>query len=366
MHKELFNIDTPSVLVKLNILEQNIKEMADFAKNQKIALRPHIKSHKCPEIALLQIENGAKGIAVSKLDEAFAMIEAGIKDIQITYQIIGEQKISRLLKLMERAKISVCVDSIFGAKELSNAMAENGRELSVLIEVDTGLRRCGIKPMEKTLKFAKKIQKFPNLVLEGIMTHAGHVYKAKNYDEVQKIGKLEGKMMTETANSRKKNGIEIENVSVGTTPTAKIAGKIDGVTEIRPGNYVFNDNTQINLGVAKIENCSLSVLATVISTPTKKRAVIDAGSKTFGLDKGVHGTNQIKGFGRVLGKDVLIERLSEEHGILKTNEKLKIGEKIRIIPNHACTVINLFDEVIGVRDDKIENVLKVRARGCVK
>lgn len=362
-------LDTPALLVREVLLVRNIQDMATFAEQLGIDLRPHIKAHKLPPIAKGQVSLGAKGITVAKLSEAEVMMKGGIQDILIANQLIGKDKMKRLMKLLEKADVTVIVDSVVGAKELSKACGGAGKEIGVLIEVNTGLNRCGILPGQETLDLAQNIIKLPHLKFLGLMTHAGHVYGASGRDEVMEIGRAEGEVMVKTADLLRKNGIPVEVVSVGSTPTAKVSGMVKGVTEIRPGNYVFYDMIQIGLGVAIEEDCSLSVLATVISRPTLERIVIDAGSKTLALDQGAHGKSSVCGFGMVKGyDDVIIERLSEEHGILKVKPdcSLQIGDKIEIIPNHACTVVNLFDEIHLIRNEELADTWEIKGRGMVQ
>ncbi len=366
---KVHELDTPALLIREVLLLRNIEDMAYFAEHVDINLRPHTKAHKLPPIAKAQLAMGAGGITVSKLGEAEVMVEEGIKDILIAYQIIGRQKLERLMVLLEKADIQVTVDSLVGARELNSICQEYGREIQVLVEVNTGLNRCGVLPGTDTLNLVKEIIQLPNLLFLGIMTHAGHVYGSSSPEEVIQIGKREGEEMVQTAELLRKNNIEVQVISVGSTPTAKISGMVTGVTETRPGNYVFYDAIQIGLGVAVKEDCSLSVLATVISRPSPERIVIDAGSKTLALDQGAHGKSSVKGFGLVKGhEDVIIERLSEEHGILKVSpdSPLQIGDKIEIIPNHACPVINLFDEVYLIRNEEVAEIWKVKGRGRLK
>lgn len=360
------DLDTPALLVREALLVRNIEDMAYFAKNAKVNLRPHIKAHKLPPIAKAQIATGASGITVAKLGEAEVMVEAGIKDILIAYPLIGEEKMKRLMTLLDYADITVTVDSIVGAEILDEACKKHNKQLKILIEVNTGLDRCGTLPGEDTLELAQQIIGLSNLKFIGIMTHAGEVYGAKTRDQVVDIGKAEGTEMVRTAELLRAHGIEVQVISVGSTPTAKIAGMVEGVTEIRPGNYVFYDAIQIGLGAAVEEDCSLSVLATVVSKPAADRIIIDAGSKALGLDKGAHGNDLLKGFGIIKKhSDIIIERLSEEHGILKTlpDCSLKIGDKIEIIPNHACVVINLFDEANLIRNEEVKERWRIKGRG---
>ncbi|MDW7674256.1 MAG: alanine racemase [Bacillota bacterium] len=362
------NIQTPAVVVDLEKLEKNIYKMQQFADKHNIKLRPHIKAHKTLEIAKMQLDAGAKGITVAKLGEAEEMAEAA-EDILVAYQLVGASKIQRLLSLNKIKFITVAVDHLSQATALNSLAQEASQMVSIYLEVDTGLNRCGLPRGADVVQLAKGIRGLSNLRLKGIFTHAGHVYAAKKED-VPAIGQFEGEELVRVAKDLAKAGIIIEEVSVGSTPTAFYAGQVTGVTEIRPGNYVFNDAIQLGLGVCQEEDCALSVKTTVISTPSSDRCVIDAGSKVFGLDQGAHGAATVKGFGLVKGwPQLVISRLSEEHGVITVDTKLgpspSIGEVLEVIPNHACQVINLADYVYVVKENNPIFCWKVAARGKV-
>jgi D-serine deaminase-like pyridoxal phosphate-dependent protein len=357
------SVDTPAVLIERSILEENIRSMQELADRSNVNLRVHIKTHKIPQLAQLQIKAGAVGIAVAKLGEAEVMVDAGIKDIQIANIIVGQEKIRRLLKLYTKCQLSVAVDSIENVKELSKAFSKNGRSINVLLKVNTGLNRCGFDSLDEIVRFFKKTLDLPGIKIVGLMTHAGHAYAARTRDEIKAIGRSEGSTLVEYARRLRALGYDMKVLSVGSTPTAQYCSKVKGITELRVGNYIFNDMTQAALGTVPVGRCALSVLATVISTPSKDRAVIDAGSKAFGLDKGAHGRETLKGYGKIGGGGVLA-RLSEEHGIIQdVKRRFRIGQKLRIIPNHACTVMNLFDFAYLVDAPKIIKRYDISARG---
>lgn len=361
-------LETPALVLDLDILEANIAAMANFAQVHGLNLRPHIKAHKISQIAKLQLEAGACGITASKLTEAEAMALPDL-DILLAYQVVDPRKAARLVTLLEKSGGATLVDSSYGIRVLSRAAARIGWQLPVLVEVDTGLGRCGIQRQEDLLALVEEIKREPWLKFRGLLTHAGHAYAATSPVEVEQIGRFEGERLVELARFLEEAGHSVENVSVGSTPTARIAGQVPGVTEIRPGNYVFNDAIQVALGAAKEEDCALHVLATVISTPQPGRAVMDAGSKVLALDRGAHGNSLVRGFGIAKGyKDVLVERLSEEHGILSfpSELKLEVGQILELIPNHACPVVNLAAEVITCRGGEVQGSWQVVGRGKVK
>ncbi|RXT04155.1 alanine racemase [Ammoniphilus sp. CFH 90114] len=359
-------IDTPAVLVHQEILQKNIHDMAVFAKTYHLALRPHIKTHKIPEIARMQLAAGAVGVTTAKLGEAEVMAAHGITDILIAYPIIGKEKLKRLEELRKIAKVMTVVDGREQALELSQYANERNLQFEVLMEMDSGLRRCGVLPGQDALALYRELAELPGIRLQGIMTHAGHAYGATGIDQVREIALQEGTIMVETAQLLREADLAAPEVSVGSTPTVRISGQVEGVTEIRPGNYVFNDLTQIRLGVATQDQCALRVATRIVSKPAEDRFIIDAGAKTFALDQGAHGTTGVSGYGRVVGHpECTIARLSEEHGIVIVQgaTKLQVGDIIEIIPNHSCPVANLTNEVHVVSRGVVSAVWKVAARG---
>lgn len=358
------NIDTPALLIENSIMLDNIKKMQKFADANNLKLRPHIKTHKIPELAKIQLEYGAIGIAVAKLSEAEIMAEAGIEDILIANIIVSDKKIEKLGNLHKKCKnLSVCVDSIFVAEQLRKT-ASDGKKLNVYIEIDCGFNRCGLSNFEEILKLAKFIKRTDELNLVGLLCHAGQIYSAKNEKEAERISRSEIQFLTGLKQKLKSEGIEITEISIGSTPEIRHHSDFGEITELRVGNYIFYDMIQVSLGSAEIKNCALSVLAQIISVPASNRAIIDAGSKCLGTERGAHSFEVLKGFGYIYNKNAEIVRLSEEHGIIHYhNEMFNIGERIRIIPNHVCYVMNLFDYCYLVDGDKVLDQFKITARG---
>lgn len=343
--------------------------MADFARSKKVNLRPHIKTHKSPDIALMQIEEGAIGIACAKIGEAQVMAKYNLRDIHVVYPIVGQRKTERTVELMDSAKIIGLIDGYEQARRLSEALSRLGVVLQVTVAIDVGLHREGIQP-EDAVGFFKKVSRLSNIDVIGISAHAGHVYAAGSREDITGIGREEGEIMVRVAEELRRANFDVEVVSVGSTPTAKIAGNVDGVTEIRPGNYVFYDVIQVALGVIPLERCALRVLTTIVSEHLQPypRFIVDAGSKALTLDKGAHGISLLKGYGVVAGYEnsLLMERLSEEHGVVRIldgNVGLSVGDKIEVLPNHACGVVNQFDVAYGVRNKKVVRIFKIEARG---
>ena len=362
---ELPPIDTPALLIDLDIVRRNLERMQKKADECRASLRPHIKTHKIPELAHLQLSLGAVGITVAKVSEAEVMAENGIEDIFIANQVVSEIKLNRLAALSKKINLSVGLDSISAAERLSALFAASGLTIEYLIEINSGLNRCGVLPGRDASELYQAVSSLPSLQFKGIFTHAGQVYGAGSLAEVMEVSRHESKIMAETAQALKESGTSAETVSVGSTPTMKVWEGYNGVNEIRPGNYIFHDAIQLSLGVATVEECGLSIMATVISRPARERAVIDGGSKAFSSDKGAHGKEMSSGFGIVLGKKATLARLSEEHGvmILDPGEDLEIGDRVRLIPNHACAVVNLFDRAYGIRNGEVVEEFRIAARG---
>jgi len=358
------DIDTPALLVDLDRMEANITRMADLAKRHGVNLRPHTKTHKCPDLAKLQVESGATGITCAKIGEAEVMAAAGLDDILIANEIVGEHKLWRLLKLAQKCKLCVAVDSEFGAGTLNQALEQTQQTLDVVIEVNCGQDRCGVLPGGPALKLAKQIAEFSQLRLAGLMSHGGHVYHATTREDVERIGRHEGRVMVETAELLRSNGISIDVVSTGSTAAADSCARVEGVTEIRPGTYIFYDLTQVDLCACALEDCALSVLATVISRPSPRRTVLDAGKKTLTSEPGGR-TGNNGAFGFLPAHNCIISRLSEEHAIIESDCEFAIGEKVKIIPNHVCVVVNMFDKMYGIRNGEAERMLNITARGKV-
>ncbi|MCG8604924.1 alanine racemase [bacterium] len=354
-------IDTPALLIDLDRMQSNIASMADFALEHGVNLRPHTKTHKCPAIAKMQLEAGATGITCAKVSEAEVMAAAGLDDILIANEIIGEAKFKRLIELARKTKLCVAVDSVFGVESLNAALVQADQKLDVVIEINSGQNRCGVLPQE-ALELARTVVERRHLNLRGLMTHGGHAYNSTTEEDIKRIGIEEGSIMVETARVLRDNGLPVEIVSVGSSPTARYCGSVDGVTEIRPGTYIFNDLTQTTLFAADLNDCALSILATVTSRPTSNRVVVDAGKKALTSDpygrKGGGGE-----FGLIKDRGVHISRLSEEHGVIETQSRFEIGEKVQIIPNHVCVVVNMFDQMYGVRNGEVETIFKVEGRG---
>ncbi|WP_078549974.1 alanine racemase [Litchfieldia alkalitelluris] len=362
----IYELDSPSLLIDELKLNKNIEEMSSYAMENKVNLRPHIKTHKSIDIAKKQLQSGAVGITVAKISEAEVMASGGITDILVAYPISANQKIGRVIRLLSKGiHLKVAVDSIEQLKCLQKQLEHTSYTLEVWIKVNSGLNRCGVEPGQDVLQLAQAIVFLSKLKLGGIFTHAGHSYGAATLGEIEKIAIQEGKAVAESAQLCEMSGIPIQVRSVGSTPTYKIAGTIEGINEIRPGNAAFFDGIQVGLGIASVEACALTVLSTVVGV-YEDRVVFDAGSKTLCLDKGAHGNESIKGYGTVLNHpEIVLQRLSEEHGIGVTTNTTSLtrNDIVQIIPNHACTVVNQFNQFIVHREGIVTDIWDIHARG---
>lgn len=360
-------LDTPSLVVHEEILKRNVARMAEYAASRGIELRPHFKTHKTAKVAQMQKAAGSNGMTCAKLGEAEALVEAGVyDDFFIANQIVGPIKLKRLLALMERARVRVAVDTPEVAAGLNGAMAEAGRTLDVIIELNTGQDRAGIKPGAEALQLAETIRaEMPSLRVIGLMTHEGQVNNTDDVASMTATAKAAGADIVTSAELLREHGFDITVVSVGSTPAAFATTTVEGVTEMRPGTYVFNDRNYFKYGTT-VEDCALRILATVTSRPAPDRAIIDAGSKVLTSD-----TNPAHpGHGLIVDyPDAVIARISEEHGVVELPESargLKVGDKVEIIPNHVCPTVNLQDELYLVRNDEVVETWPVIARGKVR
>jgi D-serine deaminase-like pyridoxal phosphate-dependent protein len=348
---QIDKLDTPAAIVDLDRLEANITRFQRYLNEHGIANRPHIKTHKIPEIAHMQLNAGAIGITCQKIGEAEVMAQAGIRDIFLPYNIIGEAKLERLMRLARRVKLSVTADSEFTVRGLSVAAQREGLELEVLVEFDTGAKRCGVQVPQEAADLARRIARSPDLRFGGLMTYPTN----QNTDP----------FVQETRAMLRANGLEVERVSGGGTPGMWEAHTHPEVTEHRAGMYIYGDRLTVNRGAMTLEDCALKVITTVVSRPTADRGILDGGSKTFSSD-----LLGLEGHGLILEyPEALYYGQSEEHGHVdfsKCARKPEIGERVTVLPNHCCVVSNLFNQIVGVRGDKVEVIWPVAARGAVQ
>ncbi|GAB2723398.1 alanine racemase [Paenibacillus thermoaerophilus] len=344
--------ETPCLVIDEGKMRANIERMAASAAALGVNLRPHAKTHKMPEVGRKQIEAGAVGLTVAKISEAEVMAAGGIRDLFVAYPLVTAVKIDRALRLVrDGVRLIVGVDSPAGARAISARAQSAGLELEVRLEIDTGMRRTGV-PYGEALELAGFVAGLPGVRLTGIYTFRGAILDGKPTKDLAAAGEQEGRLMAELAGRMRSAGLPIRDVSVGSTPTGLYAGAVPGVTEIRPGTYVFHDRMQAAFGVCGLDDCAGRVLVSVVSRPAPDLAVIDGGSKTFATDV-QPGTPPLGlvGFGHIVGlDDAVFERMSEEHGMIRLGSSaqsanLQVGDVLEIIPNHICSTLNLHNRV---------------------
>ena len=359
-------LDTPALVVDLDVMERNLKQMADYCRRHNLRLRPHTKTHKIPELARKQIESGATGITVAKLSEAEVMIDAGLNDLLIAYPIVGPTKTARLATLAQRATITVSLDSAEAARGISAAVSERGISLGILVEIDVGFGRVGVANETEALKLAQTVSSLPGLNFQGLMFFPGQF--CVEPEERAALRVQVNELLDRWVETFARAGLPIAVVSGGSTPSRYESDLFHGVNEVRPGTYIFNDRNTVGIAAAALDECALSVLVTVVSTSVSGHAVVDGGSKTFSSDR--YQAEDERGFGLIKQDPAAeIERLSEEHGhvnVSRSDRRYTVGERLMIIPNHVCSTVNLHDEIYGVRGDEVETVWRVAARGMVR
>lgn len=371
----LSEIPTPAVVIDTARVARNIDTMQRAADAAGFLLRPHAKTHKLPAIAKQQLARGAVGICCAKPSEAAVFAEAGIEDIRLPYPV-HPSKHDQIFALMDRARISIIVDDADVATAWAEVMARSGRTLDVLVKVDVGFHRCGVDPTSsEALHVIGLVAALPGLKFRGLLSHAGHGYHAGSEAALKLIAEEEVNAMTRLAAHLRHKGIAVDEISIGSTPTARFSLTHAGPTEMRPGNYVYFDRTQVGLGAATVDDCALTVVTTVVAVHGK-RVILDAGSKTLTND-GARGFSPLPGQGalspsldgRLHPHDgFVIERLSEEHATVTAADgapRLSIGDRVRVLPNHSCVVSNMVDTVYLADNEQVVEAVPVAARGRI-
>ena len=364
-------IDTPSLVLDIDILKANVNELLKICHSHGVSQQPHAKTHRTPEIGLLQQELGCDGLCVAKVGEAEGFANAGVKKITVAYPVIGASKVERARVLSTSIDLTLAVDSVAGAKSIGEVFAAHSQVCSVLLIIDTGLGRDGVLPADAP-KIAQAINSVPGVKVVGVMTHEGTVYGAPDKVSMIAAAKKVSEMMVETSQAINSAGVEVSRVSMGSSASARVAATVTGVNQIRPGIFAFNDLGQIALGNATLQSCAVRILSTVVSRPTSTTAVIDAGSKSLSADllPAKEHRDEYPGHGMIIGKTGwIIERLSEEHGMLTwmgagEPSSLDIGEQIQIIPNHVCTTFSSLNESVVVSKGEVINRWRTFAPGA--
>jgi len=360
----LENVVTPALLVDGPTLVENVARMAARAGAAGVELWPHMKTHKSTNIARLQREHGAAGLTVATLREAACFAEAGFGRILIAYPPVGAWRVDGVLALARKIEIRVVIDNLESAALLDKACSREGVTVAYLWEVDSGVGRCGTPPGAPTADVVgKAVQACSHLRFDGLMTFGGHAYGAADSAGIAAAANDEKDALRDTADALEQKGIEVRARSAGTTPTSNELTDAGPITELRPGNYVFNDATQVTLGVADERQCALSVLATVVARPDPHRLILDCGSKALAAERL---SPRSTTFGFVVDHpELTVERLFEEHAVVTSAEptEIALGERLRVVPNHSCATTNLHTRMLVVEGGEIADAWAVDARG---
>jgi D-serine deaminase-like pyridoxal phosphate-dependent protein len=359
-------IDTPALAVDLDIMERNLRRVADYSREHGLRLRPHTKTHKSPVIGRRQVALGAVGLTVAKVGEAEVMQAADPPDLLVAYPVLGRAKLNRLMQVAETTRVTVSLDSLVAAQQLSDAARNAMREIGVLAEFDAGLGRVGVSPGPDLLDLARAIQGLKGLRFEGLAFYPGYI-KAGGEEARKAIQELSS-LVKSIREDFSRAGIRVNIVSGGSTPSLYQSHEVSGLNEVRPGTYVYNDLNTVISGACTLEDCAASVLVTVASTAHAGQVIIDGGSKTFSSDRLNLADNVT--FGRVVeAPGCVFHRMNEEHGfvdVTHAGRSFAVGDRLRLIPNHVCVVMNLHECVYGVRGEHVEEIWKVEGRGKLR
>ncbi|MSV27564.1 MAG: D-TA family PLP-dependent enzyme, partial [Bryobacterales bacterium] len=349
-------LETPALLIDLNVMEANLSRVAAYARNHDLRLRPHTKTHKSTAVGKLQLASGAAGLTVAKVGEAEVMIGAQPPELLVAYPVIGRSKLDRLMEVAPKTKLTVALDNLFCAQQLAEAARRARVDVGVLAEVDVGLGRVGVQPGEQLVQLAISIDRLPRLKLEGIAFYPGHI--KSNDEQGERDLKSLSALVQSILADFKRAGIELKIVSGGSTPALFHSHEVEGVNEIRPGTYIYNDMNTVMSGGCGLEDCAASIMATVVSTAKTGQMIIDGGSKTFSSDR-LNLSSEVT-FGRLKeAPEAQFTKMNEEHGyvdIRRAQREFQIGDRVNVIPNHVCVAVNLHENVYGVRNGEVEQV----------
>ena len=359
-------LETPALVVDLDRMSRNLDRVAAYASQHGLALRPHIKTHKSPLLAREQLQRGAAGLTCATPFEAEVMSEV-CDDLLVMYPPVGATRADRLARVARDVRLTVALDSETAANELARASAGAGSTVHVLVELDAGMHRVGIPVIEDAVRLAQLVSSLPALELAGIAFYPGHVrgHVSEHGAQLDALNQFVGEARAAFARYQ----LPLRVVSAGSTPTLFETHEIRGVTEMRPGTYIFNDRTTAEIGACGWDDCALTVLATVVSTTIPGQAVVDAGSKALGREplRTGGGSSAADGFGCLKDRrEVVVQSMSEEHGILdvsKSEWRPRVGDRVYVVPNHVCIAVHLADVVYGIREGALVSSWPVAARG---
>lgn len=349
----IHDLDTPALVVDLDVMERNVLRMSTYAREHQLNLRPHTKTHKIPALGIKQLQSGAVGLTVAKPGEAEVMLRANPQELLVAYPTFGAQKLSRLTEVAKKTRLLMSLDSLEIAIPLSAAACAAGVEIGVLTEIDVGLNRVGVHPDKELGDLIAGVRNLPNLSWDGIAFYPGHIKSLddEGLEALEKLNQVIGKVADQ---------YNPKIVSGGSTPSWEHSHEIRGMTEIRPGTYIFNDRNSVEIGSCSWDDCAASIITTVVSNVVPGQVIIDGGSKTFSSDRVATGG---EGFGKILNGPAELLKMNEEHGFVKTDEPWRVGDRLRIIPNHICVAVNLHEKIYGVRGETVEECWQVEARG---
>ncbi len=357
------DLDTPALLIDLDIMERNLARVADYARQHALRLRPHTKTHKIPALGRQQLTLGAAGLTVAKVSEAEVMLDSGTPDLLIAYPTLGAAKLARLIEVARHTQVTMALDSLDVARPLSAAAQAAGVSIGVLAEMDVGMGRVGVDPGQPVLDLVQGLLALPGLSFQGLAFYPGQV---KMLDAVGRAEMVKvGERVEQALQLLRQHSIECPIVSAGSTPTWMETHLLGGVNEIRPGTYIFNDRNTVVAHACGWEDCAVSILATVVSTARPEQMILDGGSKTFSSDRLVDPADVT--FGRIVEDPAArFHKMSEEHGFVDVSQatrKFVVGERVRVVPNHVCVAVNLHERVYGMRGEQVESVWTVAGRG---
>jgi len=356
------DLETPALLIDLDVMERNLRRVAEYARAHRLRLRPHTKTHKIPALARRQVDLGAAGIAVAKVTEGEVMIESGTPDLLIAYPVIGSSKLQRLVSLARRTKVTVAVDGMEAARPVAEAAAATGVEIGILAEADVGLGRMGV-PSNEIVDLARCLSGLRGLRWEGVTFYPGHI-KTTGDEGLRALETLNG-TVRRMIDQLQAAGLKPAIVSGGSTPTLFESHHVEAMNEIRPGTYIFNDRNTVHSGACAPENCAATILCTVVSTARPGRMMIDGGSKTFSSDRLSHGDDGT--FGELQNAPgTRFFRMNEEHGYVDLagdSPSFQVGDRVKVVPNHICVAVNLHERIYGVRAGQVVEEWRVEARG---